>query len=95
MPSFEDKFIDSVSYGLIEVLICVFFAAKAGGFEDVVAALTAAVIALVRDFTRAEKVAAGIPPTSRAGAASASSPPAAPLGLFLRDDIVSFVDRSA
>ena len=91
LPTFEDKFIDSVSYGLIEVLIFVFFAVEVGELKAAVAALTAAVIALVRDSTRAVK-AAGTPPTSGAGAVSLPSPPAAPLGSFLCVDMV-FVRR--
>ena len=55
---------------MIEVLIFVSFAAAVGELEDAVAVLTAAVIALVRDSTRAVKAAAGTPPTSGAGAAS-------------------------
>ena len=46
--------------------------------------LTAVVIVLVKDPTRAVKAAAGTPPTSGAGVVSASLLPAAPLGLPLR-----------
>ena len=55
---------------------------------DAVAALTAVVIVLVKDSTRAVKAAAGTLPTSGAGAASASLSPAAPMGLFLHIDIL-------
>ena len=73
----------------------VFFVAVVGELVDAVAALTAVMIALVKDSSRAVTAVAGTPPTSGAGAGSTSSPPVAPLGLFLRVDIVSFVDRSA
>ena len=86
-PSFEDKFIDSVSYGLIAVLIFVFFAAADTEPGVDVAAVTAAVIALVMAYTRDVKAAAGTPPTSGAVASSSSSSPAAPLSP-LRDDIL-------
>ena len=78
---------DSVSYGLIAVLIFVFFDAADTDPGVDVATVTAAVIALVMDSTRAVKAAAGTPPTSGSGASSASPSPAAPLGP-LRVDIM-------
>ena len=49
-PSFEDKFINSVSYGLIAVLISVFFAAADTEPGVDVAAVTAAVIANIPEY---------------------------------------------
>ena len=76
-----------MSYGLIAVLIFVFFDAADTDPGVDVAAVTAAVIALVMASTRDVKVAAGTPPTSGSGASSVLPSPAAPLGP-LRVDIL-------
>ena len=65
-------------YGLIDVLVFFLVAVAVGELEDAVAALTTAVIALVKDSPRAVKTAAGTPPTPRAWAVSTMSLPILP-----------------